>query len=81
MPRPYKYKHVLRTARVSFGLTQRQLAKQTGLSTVAINKIENGQIQVGRRGALAIKKVIGLDVYQLLTNTDPDNPRYESTFS
>ena len=57
---------VLRGARYREGLSQKALAKRTGVSQENISKMENGQRVVGKKVAKKLAKVLRVD-FELLT--------------
>jgi DNA-binding XRE family transcriptional regulator len=60
-----KYKKsglALRGARYREGLSQKELAKKTGLSQENISKMENGQRSIGKKVAKKLAKVLRLHV-------------------
>lgn len=65
-----KYKKsglALRGARYREGLSQKALAKRTGVSQENISKMENGQRVVGEKVAKKLAKVLRID-FELLTD-------------
>lgn len=65
-----KYKKsglALRGARYREGLSQKALAKRTGISQENISKMENGQRVVGEKVAKKLAKVLRID-FELLTD-------------
>jgi DNA-binding XRE family transcriptional regulator len=64
-----KYKKsglALRGARYREGMTQKELAKRTGISQENISKMENGQRAVGEKVAKKLSKALHLDIRSLL---------------
>ena len=64
-----KYKKsgiALRGARYREGLSQKELAKRTGVSQENISKMENGQRAIGERVAKKLAKALRIDVELLL---------------
>lgn len=57
---------VLRGARFREGLSQKELAKQCGVSQENISKIENGCRPMGERGAKKLAKALKIDYKFLL---------------
>ena len=74
MSRPSPHPHVLRTVRHRLGLTQETLAKEVGVKTITIQKIELGKNKPGRELAFRIMAVTGLDPVQLIENSEPESP-------
>ena len=60
---------VLRGARYREGLSQKELAKRTGISQENISKMENGQRAIGKKVAKKLARVLRMD-FELLI--DPD---------
>lgn len=75
MPRPPKHPHALRSALKLLGWTQVELAKRVGCATVTLERFLNGQTLISAQLAEQIAKETGLDIEQLLLNTDPNQPR------
>jgi DNA-binding XRE family transcriptional regulator len=64
-----KYKKsglALRGARYREGLSQKELAKRTGISQENISRMENGQRAIGEKVAKKLAKTLRLDVHLLL---------------
>ena len=55
------------------GLSQEQLAEQTGLSTKTISYIENSKNTLSFNKLPLIAKALGVPVYKLFVFTDSDN--------
>jgi transcriptional regulator with XRE-family HTH domain len=66
---------VLRTARKILGLSQSALASAVGCSKVTIEKFENGTFKISDNLAYRIVMETTLDLQQLRSNDDPENPR------
>lgn len=65
-----KYKKsglALRGARYREGISQKELAKRTGISQENISKMENGQRVIGEKVAKKLAKVLRID-FELLTD-------------
>jgi len=75
MPRPPKQPHVLRTVLRIRGLTQKQLAERLGIASVTLEKFLNGDTAISEKLAQRISTETGVDFAQLLTNSEPENPR------
>lgn len=75
MPRPSRYLSVLRTTRQILGLSQPALAQLVGCSAETITKFENGKTGISKALAHRISAETRLDQDQLLTNSEPDEPR------
>jgi ribosome-binding protein aMBF1 (putative translation factor) len=58
---------VLRGARYREGLSQKELAKLTGISQENISKMENGQRPIGEKVAKKLAKALRID-FELLTD-------------
>lgn len=58
---------VLRGARYREGLSQKELAKRTGISQENISKMENGQRAIGEKVAKKLAKVLHVD-FELLSD-------------
>ena len=66
-----KYKKsglVLRGARYREGLSQKDLAKRTGITQENISRMENGQRAVGEKVAKKLAKVLRIDFELLIDN-------------
>jgi DNA-binding XRE family transcriptional regulator len=64
-----KYKKsglALRGARYREGLSQKELAKRTGISQENISKMENGQRTIGKEVAKKLAKALRLNIHHLL---------------
>ena len=75
MPRPPKRQHVLRTTLKILGMTQVELADRLGIATVTIEKFLSGDANISEELARRISKETGLDLEQLILNSDPLDPR------
>ncbi len=75
MPRPPKTPHVLRTTLKILGLTQKQFAERLGIASVTLEKFLNGDTAISENLASRISAETGVDFAQLLTNSEPENPR------
>ncbi len=59
----------LRGARYREGLSQKELAKRTGVSQDNISKMENGKRSIGEKVAKKLAKALRID-FELLTDAD-----------
>jgi transcriptional regulator with XRE-family HTH domain len=75
MPRPPTHPHVLRTARMILGFSQKDLAARVGVATITLQKFENGETSISRRLGWRIAMTTDLDIDQLMANRDPKHPR------
>ncbi len=75
MPRPPRRTSVLRSARQILNLSQQALAELVGCSAITIQKFENGETGVSQDLARRIALETRLDLQQLLTNSNPEEPR------
>ena len=66
MPRPPTHRHVLRDLRETIKMTQAALAEAVGVSTVAVNRIENGSLRLSAPVALRISLATGLSMRELM---------------
>ena len=66
MPRPPKHRHVLRDLRHVIKMSQAALAEAVGVSTVAVNRIENGSLPLSAPVALRIYLATGLSTQELM---------------
>ena len=56
----------VRTARIALGWTQEELARQTGLASVQINRIERGKREVRITTLLRLMDALGTSADELL---------------
>jgi transcriptional regulator with XRE-family HTH domain len=75
MPRQPTHPHVLRTARLILGMSQKDLAARVGIATVTLQKFENGEASISRKLAWRISMTTDLNMDQLMNNRDPKHPR------
>ncbi|HEY2811410.1 MAG TPA: helix-turn-helix transcriptional regulator [Rhabdochlamydiaceae bacterium] len=64
----------IRGARYREGLSQKELAKRTGISQENISKMENGQRPIGEKVAKKLAKVLRIDPKLLFSHKKPNNP-------
>lgn len=57
----------VQSERISRGMSQRQLAEQTGMSQNTINRIENGSENIGMDKAETLSKFFNCTVYDMMT--------------
>ena len=72
---PTKNADVLRTTLKILGLTQKQFAERLGIASVTLEKFLNGDTAISENLASRISAETGVDFAQLLTNSEPENPR------
>jgi transcriptional regulator with XRE-family HTH domain len=76
MPRQPSVSHPLRTARQILGLSQPAFGAQVGVAGVTIQQIENRLMKMSRGLAQKISIAYGLDPDQLITGSEPGQPRF-----
>jgi transcriptional regulator with XRE-family HTH domain len=74
MPRAPSNYSIVREIRKRLGLTQAELAKRLGVIRPTINKIENDELDIPRRLALALSNFTGVHFGEILSNR-PGEPR------
>jgi transcriptional regulator with XRE-family HTH domain len=68
------HRHVLRTLRTRYGLSQQKLAKMVGCSLTTIKQVETGRLSPSAQLAHRIYMFTGLDPGQLMENSFPETP-------
>ena len=64
---------MLSSQMMRYGMSQTQLARDTGLSRTYINDILRGRTPVSARAALAFELLLGVSAHALLTEQNKDN--------
>jgi DNA-binding XRE family transcriptional regulator len=70
MPRKPRFIHPVRQVRTCLGHSQPSFAKLIGCSAVAVQRIENGQLQLSSKLANSILEATGADPCSLLAGRD-----------
>ena len=70
MPRKPRFNHPVRQVRTCLGLSQSAFAKSVGCSTIAIQRIENGSLQLSQKLACSIMEATGANPVSLLAGND-----------
>ncbi len=58
----------LKTARVSQGMTQMQLAEEVGLKEIEISRIETGRVNADPATKQRISEILGKPLYELFNS-------------